>query len=114
MELNHVCKECGFVENRSWRDGKAKELQDKQICYDCSFWLSVIEDNGLIIVDGDAYKDGGYQSGPSRWKGFGGHKFTIELYSGKTITTDNLSHRGSVPDRFKDRLPDNAKFLNEK
>jgi len=50
-----------------------------------------------------SYKDGDF-------RGFGGKEFKITFKDGREMTCNNLWHRGEIPERFLERLPDNAVF----
>ena len=58
------------------------------------------------------YTDGGKSDSPNSMKGFSGRKFKIQMNDGKVIETDNLWCGGDIPDSHRDRMPDNAKFMN--
>lgn len=42
----------------------------------------------------------------------GGRKFHIQMHDGQVIETTELWHQGTIPEHFRERLPDNANFLN--
>jgi hypothetical protein len=42
--------------------------------------------------------------------GHGGREFRIRLASGEVVNTNNLWHGGQIPERFWNRMPDNATF----
>jgi hypothetical protein len=44
-------------------------------------------------------------------RGFGGDPFEIKFHDGRVVKTTNLWCQGAIPERFRDRLPDNAVFL---
>jgi hypothetical protein len=41
-----------------------------------------------------------------------GYKYNVETNSG-VVTTHNLWHLGPVPEKFKEQLPDNARFVSD-
>lgn len=41
-------------------------------------------------------------------KGFCGTKFCIKFFDGTVIYTNNLWHNGTIPDNFREKLPDDA------
>lgn len=53
------------------------------------------------------------EKGPDRFRGFGGRLFTIEFFDGRRVSTTNLMHQGTVPARWRERFPDNARFLTD-
>ena len=78
-------------------------------CFHIDFWNDCIKDDA-IIIDGECYHDGGRKpDGYSGFLGFAGRLFHIKMHNGKTITTNNLWHNGTVP---KERnIKDNACFV---
>lgn len=81
-------------------------------CYRIDFWndyVLKVDDKRIARIDGNHYfiePD----SNSSDFKGFGGREFTIKFNDGRTVTTKNLWHQGTIPEDFKKRLPDNAVF----
>ncbi|MEV0994602.1 hypothetical protein [Nonomuraea sp. NPDC050202] len=63
-----------------------------------------------VVVDGEHY----YlceETGSLRFRGFGGHRFHIEFFDGRRATTTNLMHQGRIPAKYRERFPDNARFV---
>jgi len=83
-------------------------------CRSCRYWISVIREslNGeRVIVDGQHYTIVGDGDG-AVGRGFGGRKFVIEFFEdGRRVETENLWTQGLIPERFREALPDNAKFV---
>lgn len=46
-------------------------------------------------------------------RGFNGDRFNIKFSDGRLATTTNLWSQGTIPERFRERLPDNAKFIGK-
>ena len=44
-------------------------------------------------------------------RGHSGRKFAIQFNDGREVETTNLWSQGTIPDEFKDELPDNARFI---
>lgn len=63
------------------------------------------------VIDGVKYFIDTRESNDAGFNGFGGRKFTIRFNDGTEITTCNLWHNGEVPDEWRDKLPDTAKFV---
>jgi hypothetical protein len=113
-ELSHNCKECGKTENGNWVTAVTEELRKTQLCFTCDFWHNIIKNKGSnsVIVKGTHYIIG-RKPQPKEHKGLLGHGgalFKIRFFNGREVETNNLWCQGTVPDRFKDRLPDNAEF----
>ncbi|TDD36107.1 hypothetical protein E1286_38740 [Nonomuraea terrae] len=62
-----------------------------------------------VVVDGEHYAIGGDTGG---FRGHGGRRFDIEWFDGRTATTRNLWHQGTVPAEWRHRYPDNARFVH--
>ena len=112
--LIEKCKECGKREDGDWADSTAEKLEKYQLCFKCNFWREtvVIKDSSNVVrIDGRHYIIGKEkEESSSAFKGFGGSKFVIVFNDGRRIKSTNLWHQGTIPEHFKERLPDNAKF----
>ena len=89
------------------------------LCFDCSFWENLItkaeqRESGSIRIDGHHYYvdlKNPIKGGIPSHRGFAGRSWNIRFRDGATVRTDNLWYQGQIPERFKDRLPDNADFV---
>lgn len=101
------CDECNSEIEPGWLHAAAKGL-----CISCDIWRRNVEqarDGQTIVIDGHAYRDDGRKSGP--YRGFGGREFKIER-DGQVFTCADLGHLGTIPERFRNRLPDNARWAD--
>lgn len=106
-----TCVECGEAEAGEWETKTADRLRERSLCFTCDFWTGYVSqrDNPAIArVNGEHYYIQPDTS--SGFKGFGGSKFTVSFKDGREVVTHNLWGQGRIPDRFRDRLPDNAEF----
>jgi hypothetical protein len=109
-----ICKECGAEEIPSrWHNGK--RLARRQFCYTCDYWLHSVPPNGQTIMraDGEVYEIlPDLPQGKPGMRGYGGREFRFKkLETGEVTVSHNVWHRGTVPERFRDRLPDDARIL---
>jgi len=114
IEVIEKCKECGKREELCWNKKTNDTLTKYQLCFNCNFWREkiVIKDRPKVArIGGNHYLIGMENEPPLMFRGFGGDKFTILFNDGQEVTTTNLWHQGTIPEHFKDRLPDNAKFV---
>jgi hypothetical protein len=66
-----------------------------------------------FVINGNRYQVLPDAQGMLGFKGFGGRAFRIKRWSdGTIIETRNLWHQGTVPEYFKDQIPNNAEFVN--
>ena len=82
-------------------------------CFRINFWNEIVaEKNKHIIINGECYYDEGNIDNPNRhsFLGCAGRRFWIRFNDGRTITTNNLWCQGTIPEDFRDKLPDNAEF----
>jgi len=108
----YKCVECGESVNSDSCFG-GKDMESRQLCFNCNFWLGKLPlTNRHVVIDGGLYFIGNEDKGEI-FRGFGGRKFTIKRNNGEIIKTTNLWHNGKIPDRFKDKFPDNAEFMTE-
>jgi ribosomal protein L37E len=114
-ESFYLCGICGEADSPTNWMGDA--LED-ELCFHCSFWVRKIRDyrysNKMIVVDGNLYRVGKEEpKSLFKFRGHSGRKFTIEkLDTHESFISTNLWHNGQIPDRFRDKLPDDAKFLS--
>lgn len=138
-----VCQECGTTEALRWYEGVNKRLQSEGLCFDCSFWCEKVRwaETGLATDRAEdrlpprfgsstGYDAAGrtvvrvnanhYVIQPERGDtplhclGFSGQRFVIEFHDGRRVESTNLWHQGEIPERFRDRLPDNASFAHNR
>ena len=109
-----ICEICGKEFDTS-HYGKPYENICSSECFNDKFWLEKIEDkDNLTIVDGNCYwfnKHNPIKNTNTQWNGFAGRQFIIKYNNGETYITNNLSHNGVIPDKFRDILCDNAEFV---
>jgi hypothetical protein len=110
--MNMICKLCGAEENCRYTPETKKQLEERQLCFSCNFWQNIVNRGtqpNCVIIDGNHFwisKD--EPQTPTNWLGFGGRKFTIRFNDGRVVTTQNMWHEGSIPQHFREQLPDNA------
>jgi hypothetical protein len=89
--------------------------------YITAFWdqkVAVRDDPASVRIRGHHYHIGPETGGvwrkyPGR-RGFNGRKFTIRFFDGRIVTTTNLWGQGRIPESHRERLPDNAEFVEER
>lgn len=109
-----ACIECGGSDPAGYVPETRERMLARSLCFTCLFWLDRIEaqaDPKACVVNGNSYHDAGKRTGtPDHCLGFGGRQFRIVFTDGRVIETNNLFGQGPVPERFRDRLPDTARF----
>lgn len=103
------CACCGAYARCSYMDAVAQKMQARQMCFSCSFWEDRCQENWLTIIDGHTYGPGNRTSGEMR--GMAGRRFDIEYFDGRRVTTYDLWSGGEIPEPFRSRMQDNARFL---
>lgn len=82
-------------------------------CFNDLYWSERVKDinnKNQVIIDNQLY----YiepENDPSQFRGFGGQRFEIAFFDGRTVVTTNLWHNGTVPEKYRDILKNNAKFV---
>lgn len=108
-----ICGECGDVLNDGYMEPSKTEIRTKQRCLGCLFWLRYVatrDDKTHAIVNGQHYVI--TPDAPrAAFQGHGGARFDIRFKDGREVTTCNLWAQGRIPERFRERLPDNAEFV---
>ncbi len=117
------CKECGQA-LEAWEKTRYETTPERHMsgAY-CYFWTGWVlragyrfYDYRIARVDGRHYyiEDEICEGLHKVFRGFDGKRFVIEFSDGAVITeTTNLWYQGKIPEHFKDRLPDNARFLGD-
>jgi len=111
------CCECGKEYDTS-KTGRGERLAEKKLCFYCDFWMEKIawtrteRKDQVVRVKGEHYfieKDcpKAYQG----FLGFGGKKFVIQFHDGRRVVSRNLWSQGTIPEHFRDRIPNNAVFV---
>ena len=107
------CKECG-APILSWLWDDADVMLELRLCFTCKFWYEKIplaDDSKVVRIHHTHYWIG-EEANKGVFRGFGGQKFVIKFNDGRNeVTTTNLWCQGEIPERFWDRLPDNAEFV---
>lgn len=110
-----MCHGCGQIDTPNYTAPTGEEMQVQQICFRCNHWEQIAnkQDPRNLIIDGCIYGDGGnYPNTRSQYLGFGGHRWYIKR-DGRVWTTNNLWSGGTIPEEFRERLPNNAEFLTK-
>jgi len=109
----YKCKECGKkISEDDLKYAIRDSLISEKLCFECNFWMDkikTINDPYWLRINNESYYVGDEED--DRLRGFNGQKFRIKFDDGKIIETTNLWHQGTIPERFRNRLPDNAKFI---
>lgn len=114
------CKICGKTEDSSnWRRGIKSQLNKNQMCFACNHWRTQMRLDkergkyGWAVVDGTHYVLAPHTD--SHFKGMGGVQQAIKFDDGHIEMCDNVWCQGDIEHHYwKERMPDNAQFLNPK
>lgn len=78
-----------------------------------NFWQDQLaQRTDAFVIKGEHYRIGS-ESDPKKFKGMGGAKHIIQVKNGERIVTTNLWHQGTVPEEYREVLPDNASFVKQ-
>lgn len=99
------------------------------LCFNCNHWEELYEsrlDPSIIHirVNGRHYQTAlqSINKPPEKYAGFGGRRFNVRIKPPHTTLVDAVSHefytcdmwiQGIIPEHYRDKLPDNAEFVNE-
>lgn len=88
-------------------------MEANGFCFGCAFWEGLVcrPPSGRAIIDGTHYVIG--NRAPSRYNGFGGQRFHIAFNNGTEVVTHDLWCQGAIPEAFRPRLQDNARFVRD-
>lgn len=107
----HTCKLCGKLEHAGYIKDTKERLIANAVCFDCDFWdskLKLLNDPKVVRIKGFHYSIG--PATGCSMLGFGGRLFRIKFFDGRIVETNNLWCQGEIPERFREALPDNARF----
>lgn len=112
------CKICGKEEDPSdWINHK--EIEEHQMCFSCNFWRDMSErdlkrkPHTWCVIDGTHYVI--EPDNPnSHFQGFGGAEFHIRFKDGHGVITHNLWCQGEPKGYWKEKFPNNARFVDNK
>lgn len=117
------CVQCGEKDvQNTYSEPHRSGMLNNQMCFTCDYWRT--EDDKMsandfwkkmTIIAGCVYSPGNRTEGSFR--GMAGRRFDIEYigdshYAGKRITTFDLWAGSKIPERYRAKYPDTAKFLN--
>jgi hypothetical protein len=115
-ELIIHCSVCGKNEELHWDFATNAECYGYRMCFICNFWRNhfAYDIDRSLRIEGNHYIDCGSVDDLSEYRfiGHGGAKFKIKKSDGTIIETNNLWHQGEIPKEWKDKLTDNAEFMN--
>ena len=113
MSITVTCRECGNTSTET--SGDLTRLAAEQLCFTCDFWLGYVarrDEANVVRLGGRHYILGDENASPTM-RGSYGRRHLIRFSDGRTAETGNLWHQGTIPDHFRDRLPDNAVAMKE-
>lgn len=102
------CEVCGKEIERS---SYANAVLCSSECYTINFWnekIALKDHKQVARINGVHYWIEERETG---FKGFDGAKHTIQFNDGRIVETDNLWTQGAIPEKYREALPDNAKFI---
>lgn len=108
------CRKCGSPFATTYSN--KEDLLKRHFCFSCTFWQEYVEDKDnprIARVDGKHYFVNKSKGGDTRFNGFGGSKFKVRWNDGREEESNDVWHQGTIPDRFRQDLPDNATFQME-
>lgn len=109
------CGKEGFHTKYMGSEGKRMEVTGE--CFECAYWELRCEKGEELVIDNYVYGIGTEPSEAQRRSGrgmlgMGGRRFDIEFFDGRKFTTHNLWAGGLIPERYRERLPNTAKFIS--
>lgn len=114
------CRECGEVgANADYVPERRDEMLARRLCFTCNFWTTYLAQKAKsrrhVVISGVAYSFGEEPPAEDRgsWGlGFGGRRCVVERFTGERVESHNMWCRGVVPQLFRDRLPDDSRWVS--
>lgn len=109
-----ICNDCG-AENYSVsftpNCAEKKVIDAEGVCFTCAFWRVAISKKNDTVIEGRIYSVGDPKRPPGPHNGMAGRRFDIEYFDGRRVTTHDLWSGSEVPERYRQQIPDTARFL---
>lgn len=111
------CVECGEWSDVCFNSSTTESLWRRQVCFNCDFWLEKVRwatdppakyAGRIAVVGGRHWVVGSRATGDKSHMGCGGREVTVRWHDGRVTSTNNLWGQGTIPEHFRDRLPDTA------
>jgi hypothetical protein len=110
-----ICKDCGAVDYSIAfmpTCAEKKVIDAEGVCFTCAFWRVAIAKTHDTVISGRIYSIGNVKKPPnSPHAGMAGRRFDIEYFDGRVVTTHDLWVGSEVPERYRQQVPDTARFL---
>ena len=105
-----ICEICGKEFDGKTYYGEYSDCCSGK-CFTKKFWNNIVaEKDEHIVVDGTCYATA--PAPINGFYGFDGRKFKIKMFdTGEVIETNNLWCQGEIPAEYREKLPNNAKFI---
>jgi hypothetical protein len=105
-----------FTLTATWKDGQILVQVEEATDHADWFWGPGghrDEDDPMrrVVVDGVHYYLGEDRKESGTFKGFAGRRFEIEFFDGRRVVTNDLWYQGRIPPKWRERFPDNARFV---
>lgn len=106
----YKCEICGKeFTNRRWNT-----LVCSDECFTDYYWLKRVKDKenkNQVIINQTMYYIGREDACGDR--GFDGAVFYIHFFDGRNIRTTNLWTNDKIPEKYREELPDNARWMTD-
>lgn len=111
--LDLPCKKCGAPVSTKWAEPVKHEIIEANLCHSCMFWEKklLVKDNPETARIDHVHYHIAPDNPKASFIGYGGRQFVIEFFDGRNVRTKNLWCNGEIPKRYRNELPDNAKFI---
>lgn len=110
------CHICGEQDEARFTEPTKSRMINEKLCFSCLFWVEktdpkIRDSMNTARIEGRHYIIRPETDAPAHCRGHSGRYFVIRFFDGRMVPTTNLWSQGSIPEEFKDLLPDNAEFV---
>lgn len=109
------CHECKTTKPAPDDVFMGARLMVKRLCFECDYWRGVVELKDApdaVRVEGHAYMIA--ERIDERPDTCGEPDHVIEFFDGRRVETSHLFFLGTIPEKYRAALPDNAAFKYER
>lgn len=105
------CPLCGKPDSYATYSGEVgQRMKITSECFNCAFWEIRADEGCPTVIDHCVYTPGTRTTGD--YRGMAGRRFDIRYFDGREIATVDLWSGGVIPERWRERLPNTAEFIN--
>lgn len=110
-----ICRFCGKEEQPERWSNKSYLLLHR-CCHECGYWIEIIIFDEILNRRGEWWRAvvvGGHHYRTHKGLNTPGHRWVVQnMATEQVVFSNDLWYQGKIPQRWRQQLPDNARFLS--